>query len=1474
MAKVIKKGNVTLRQIVTYPEVVKQSVYDKVKEVLQSQFPMDTGKYIVKLSNLTVVPRELSHAQQKTILMAKGNASDSVFADITVFDKAKNKDVVHIKKHKILNIPFFTNRYTFIVDGNEYNIVNQLRTKSGVYTRRKDNDELESSFNLEKGANFKLIMDPKTGVFKLNILHSTLLLYPVLRILGADDAYIKSQLGAKLFLANSTASQAQMDRAINTLYTKLVQYKTALGDTASKEEKIKKVREYFAGTKLNPETTKITLGTPYTSVGFKTIIDAAKKILRVFNNKDEVDARDNLEFQKVFGVEDIIGEIIQKSSKEFMRIRNRLDDLSLTGSARDKELAVRKAFSPSYLSKSIRNFITTSSISRLPSQINPMEIIDTASTVTRLGEGAISSETAVPEETRAVNYSYLGTIDPIATPESSKIGIDNRFSIGAIKGSDGELYRNIRNMRTKKMEHIRIIDLYDKYVGFPDPVTESAKNKKPSDIVSAVYRGKLVKVKRSQLDYQVDSPHDMHTVTTNSLPFVNASQANRLVMGSKHLQQAMPLKYRQKRLVEAVIPSAQTKSTMDTVGAFLLPKSPVDGVVTKIDDDFIYIKGDDKKTYKVDYENNIPLASKTLINNTITVKVGDRVKAGELLADNNFTVDKKLALGTSLKTAYMAVPEAHEDGSLISESAAKKLTSIHSDKVSVTLDKLNILSKSKFTAYFPTTFTKEQLNKLDDSGVAKEGVVLEKGDPIILILTDNSDSKTNQVLGRLHKSLMNRYRDSSKVYDESYPAEVVSTYVSGRTITVSLRIEKPAQRGDKITGSHGDKSTITRIVPDDQMYKDEQGNPIDVILTPASVPGRINPSQILDASLSKVAKKRGKPYKLENFSKEDYISFVKDEGKKHEVKFYETVTDPTTGKKIPNIFIGERYTHKGFKTTDSNFSGRGIDGPYDQDDNPVGSGMTGPKALGTMEVNALVAHNARNFLKDSTMVRGSKNTEFWKRFQYGGMAQYPSEKPNFNKFTSILRQAGVKVEKRDNDLITSPLTDKDVLDSSSGEISNASRLNYKLEPEKGGLFDLQKTGGLGGEKWAHIKLAEPVINPIFEDSIKSILRWSTRELSDYYKKYGGTALRKKLNSIDVNSLYKQAVAETHNKKLTGDQLDRAVKRAKFLRTLKERNLKAGDAYMLKYFPVTPPKIRPITVGAGGDLMENDANILYRDLILQNNSFKGLLDAGLDDEDLAEARENMLTRTKEITGMITPTSAHAAGRGIKGAIKYLSGDVPKEGFFQRKLIYTKMNNSGRATISPDSSLGLDEIGMPIDMAWNMYKPFVIRKLTSMGYSVIRAKEEVEERTDLARQVLQDEVKNRPVILNRAPTLWRYGILGAKPVLREGKTLAINPLWEKPLGQDYDGDAETVHLPITDKAIDDVKNMLPSKLISSSKRRGDILFASTQEPIVGLYMATKNIGKPKRGIAKKFKSVEDAWKAYYSGTLKPTDLVDIG
>jgi hypothetical protein len=280
--------------------------------------------------------------------------------------------------------------------------------------------------------------------------------------------------------------------------------------------------------------------------------------------------------------------------------------------------------------------------------------------------------------------------------------------------------------------------------------------------------------------------------------------------------------------------------------------------------------------------------------------------------------------------------------------------------------------------------------------------------------------------------------------------------------------------GDKLSGRYGNKGVISKIIPDHQMIQDSNKKPIDILMTSAGVISRINPSQIVETAVAKVAEKTGKPIVVDNFSGRDNVKWAKELLKKHGISDKETVYDPVADKHIPNVFIGSQYILRLFKTTDSNFSVRGVGG-YDVNQQPTHGGDEGSKALGSMEFNALVAHNARNVLREAATLKSQKNDEFWRAAQLGMPLPALKTPFAFDKFVGMMNAAGIHVDKRGHQLTLKPMTDADITRLSSGAVENEKLVRAKdLAPERGGFFDPAVTGGSNGTRWSHVELAEPV----------------------------------------------------------------------------------------------------------------------------------------------------------------------------------------------------------------------------------------------------------------------------------------------------------------------------------------------------------------------------------------------------------------
>ena len=252
------------------------------------------------------------------------------------------------------------------------------------------------------------------------------------------------------------------------------------------------------------------------------------------------------------------------------------------------------------------------------------------------------------------------------------------------------------------------------------------------------------------------------------------------------------------------------------------------------------------------------------------------------------------------------------------------------------------------------------------------------------------------------------------------------------------------------------------------------------------------------------------------------------------------------------------------------------------------------------------------------------------------------------------------------------------------------------------------------------------------------------------------------------------------------------------------------------------------------------------------------------------RRHLYDAVSALYGVGDPVSPGAEKRGAKGYLAAITGTRPGSGFFQSRLMKRQQDVSGRATIAPDPTLSMDEIGVPEGMLWGMYGKFVIGRLVRRGYTATDAQKMVDDRVPTARDELINESHERPVMVNRAPSLHRFNIVGAYPKIVEGKTLKLNPFAEKGMNADYDGDALQIHAPVTQGGIDDVKKMTLSHLIFADKRPGVLNIAPDMEAVLGLHRATQAATGKK---LKHFESQEEAMAAYHRGDIALNDPIEI-
>lgn len=1461
-------------------------IHQKAIAGIQELLPLKVGKYTLEANNLQVKPRDFSSREQKDAILAGQTLQEPLHGDLILRNEAGK--IVDTRRNTVLaQLPFFTQRHTFIVDGNEYSVANQRRVRPGIYTRVRGNEELEAAFNLARGDNFRINMDPAKGHLFLQYGTSNIPLYPVLKHLGISDSEMSKHWGTGVVEQNREHFKKKEEDAVHKLYERLVPSFAQTAKTLN--EKVDAIHAAYKQTKLDPDVTERTLGTPFDRVTPQSMLKASQKLLDVHRQGIDTDDRDSLAFQTLHTVDDFIKERIKLEGRNLARKMR----AKVTQAGRNVP-TIDQLVPSSPFTKTLRNFITVSNLSAIPTQINPVEIISHATRITSLGEGGIGSERAVPPEARSLHYTHFGVIDPTATPESFRAGIDLRAALWTKRDEQGRIYTLLRNTRTGKLEDVAVDKLEKATVAFP-----GMKDKKAVSVLKA---GVLTSVPHSQVDYELPHPSFMFSPATNMLPMPESMDGRRIIMGSRMTTQALPLIHREAPLVQ--VGSYNPGRTFEQeLAALTVPTAPISGTIHKIDKDYIYLRPSSKKTastrdytpltevhevlvdeetkeaaaplIKIPYDTRFPLASKTHLDNQIIVKEGDKVEIGQPLAESNFTKDGRLALGTNLRVAYMPYYGLNSnDAVVISEAASKKLTSEHMYKEMLPLDDDTILSKSKHRVQFGSRWNAQQYNNLDDKGVAKVGAKVHPGDPLIVAIRKTVATAEQKLLGNLHKSFRTPYREEVVTWDHRCEGEVTDVVITNNRALVVVKTQESAGIGDKIAGRYGNKGVIAHIVPDDHMIRTKEGKPIDIIMTSAGIVSRVNPAQIIETAVAKVAEKTGKPVVVPTMSGQNNVKWARDLLKTHGISDKETLYNPLTEKHVEGpdgkgVMVGPQYIYKLFKSTETNYSARGVE-DYDVNLQPAKGGATGAKALGRMEVNTLLAHNARNVLQEASTLKSTRNDEWWRRYQLGQPVPPPKTSFAYNKFTDMLRGAGIKIDKSEDHVHLGPMTDHDVTKLSAGAITKATIVREKdLTPEKGGFFDSAITGGLNGNRWAHINLSEPIVNPTFEKSVRLLLGMNQKDFHDTLRTEGGAGFQKKLKAIDLDQREKELLELT--KKATGAKLDDAVKQLKTVRSLQAANLKPHEAYVISKIPVVPPVVRPILPARGKrDMLVSDANYMYRDAFLANDLLH-TAKQNLPPDEVAKARAHLYDATKAVFGLGEAVSPQLQARGAKGFITTISGEgSPKGGYFHGKILKRPQDVSGRGTVAPDLTLNMDQIGLPKDMMWRMYHPFLVRGLIQQGYGAVTAKEMVEQQHPAANAVLMREAATRPVIINRAPTLHRFGLVGAYPVPVDGKTIRVNPFLEKGMNMDYDGDTLMVHVPVTDAAVRDVHSMTMSNLLFGDKGKSELMVFPQHEAIMGVHLGSVVEGAP----VKKFKTEKDALAAYKRGEVKATDTIQIG
>ena len=416
------------------------------------------------------------------------------------------------------------------------------------------------------------------------------------------------------------------------------------------------------------------------------------------------------------------------------------------------------------------------------------------------------------------------------------------------------------------------------------------------------------------------------------------------------------------------------------------------------------------------------------------------------------------------------------------------------------------------------------------------------------------------------------------------------------------------------------------------------------------------------------------------------------------------------------------------------------------------------------------------------------------------------------------------------------------------------------------------------------KLTVPEINNLKEakdkakEELKSIKKMRVvsevefRQLSLKYASVfkagiGAEAIRKALEDIDLEKLAQSLEKEINKQKTNSIQRKKLLKRLRLIRNFIKS--KINPKWMcLTVLPVIPPDLRPMVQLDGGRFATSDLNDLYRRVINRNNRLKKLIELGAP-EVICRNEKRMLQEAVDalIDNSARRGQATMAATGRKRQLRSLADMLKgKHGRFRQNLLGKRVDYSGRSVIVVGPDLKLNQCGLPKTMALELFKPFVIRKLLERdyAYNVRSANKLIEQGIDEVWDILEEVIKGKYVLLNRAPTLHRLGIQAFQPILIDGKAIQIHPMVCKAFNADFDGDQMAVHLSLTNEAQKEAAEIMLSSRNLLKPATGEPIVVPSQDIVLGCYYMTK-IQDGQKGEGKFFPSTEEAIVAYQLGMI---------
>ena len=808
-------------------------------------------------------------------------------APLFVTAEFMNNETGEIKSQTVFmgEFPLMTDKGTFIINGTERVVVSQLVRSPGVYFERtpdktSDKDIYTAKVIPSRGAWLEFEIDKRDMVGVRLDRKRKQSVTVLLKALGLTNEQILEEFGEyeSMRLTLEKDHVVSQDDALLDIYRKLRPGEPPSREAAqtlldnyyfnSKRYDLAKVGRYKINKKLGTAEAfdQQTLTVP-------DMVAAIKYVVALHAGETELEAPAGTTVVEADDIDHFgnrrmrtVGELIQNQLRTGLArmervVRERMTTQDVEAITPQTLINIRPVVA------ALKEFFGTSQLSQFMDQNNPLAGLTHKRRLSALGPGGLSRERA-GYEVRDVHPSHYGRMCPIETPEGPNIGlIGSLASYGRVNsfGFVETPYRKVKNGKvTDQVDYLTATD-EDRYIIAQANSPLESNGKFVDDAVLVRQRGGEAELRpASDVDYMDVSPRQMVSVATALIPFLEHDDANRALMGSNMQRQAVPLIRNDAPLVGT---GMEFRAAVDA-GDVTVAKNP--GVVKEVSADAIEIMEDagTYTTYRLDKFRRSNQG--TCINQRPLVVAGDRVEVGTPLADGPCTDQGEMALGTNLLVAFMPWQgHNYEDAIILSQRVVQDdlLTSIHIEEHEVDARDTK-LGPEEITRDIPNV-SEEMLADLDERGIIRIGAEVGNGDILVGKVTPKGETELTpeeRLLRAIFGEKAREVRDTSLKVPHGESGTVIGVRVFeseqgdelspgvNQLVRVYVAQKRKISDGDKLAGRHGNKGVISKILPVEDMPFLEDGTPVDIVLNPLGVPGRMNVGQVLEMHLGWIAK--------------------------------------------------------------------------------------------------------------------------------------------------------------------------------------------------------------------------------------------------------------------------------------------------------------------------------------------------------------------------------------------------------------------------------------------------------------------------------------------------------------------------------------------------------------------------------------------------------------------------------------------